>query len=216
VLSPHNIYIHIYIHTYLKHIYIYIYTHLKYSCFKIVWLKSIDYHTLIIWGVSPHIHSLQHSLSSLILISSFFLPTLRFYHAVFEHIFMAYLDLLNPLVFLFFPLPPYLIHPKMSPFTFTFYYQHHRHCHHHHNHYRSRFHKWVRICDIWLFELISLNIMIFSSSNFPANDMISCFFHVCVYICAYIYVWYHIFFIYSSVVWYLIWFNNSVTVSRVL
>jgi hypothetical protein len=32
------------------------------------------------------------------------------------------------------------------------YFYHHHH-HHHRHHCRSRFHKWMRACDIWPFEL---------------------------------------------------------------
>jgi hypothetical protein len=37
------------------------------------------------------------------------------------------------------------------------------------HHFRSRFHKWARVCDIWL---ISLNMKISSSICSPANNII--------------------------------------------
>jgi hypothetical protein len=47
-----------------------------------------------------------------------------------------------------FPIPSLLIPPSSCPrFTLM------PHCHHHHHHLRSRFHKWARPWNIWLFEL---------------------------------------------------------------
>jgi hypothetical protein len=50
------------------------------------------------------------------------------------------------------------------------------HCHRHRHHFRPRLQKWVRTCDNWPFEFLSLVysliMMISSSVHFPENDMI--------------------------------------------
>jgi hypothetical protein len=72
-----------------------------------------------------------------------------FHYAVFICVYAVYFNPLHPSVSFPFPFPvltdPLRQYPIYIHMLFL--------CHHHHHHFRSRFHRWVRTCDIWPFEL---------------------------------------------------------------
>jgi hypothetical protein len=52
---------------------------------------------------------------------------------------------------------PLLIPSDHPPYTLLSHYDYYHH-HHYHHHFRSRFHKWVRTCDLWPFQLVLLSM----------------------------------------------------------